>query len=727
MSLPPLNVLIGADTKGLETALGRARRSLQGFAVAGAAAIGAASGALVVMTGRAMQTIDANAKLARAVGGTTAAMQGLGRAADRAGVQQSELAAAATRLNQRLGEVQATGKGADDTFKAIGLTAQQLSNMDVDERFAALSDAMRRAGMSTQQMSYHLRQLGIRQSSVITLLQGGGDEIRRSRQMVEEFGVAVSEVDAAQIERTNDAVQEVGRVFEGLANQLAVKIAPHIEKFANQFTDLAKAGGPLRTALDRVVEAGGRLLDVLAQESTVEAFAGAITGLVNGVTMMADGLVWVTQNLELFTIAATGAAAAVALLGGPVSLLAIALGAAAAGIVTLRARQNDLVSGADAAKVAQEALNKALGIFHETGAPSAAAEALTLAVAYEEEARMALQAAEANYELARARLAAVSGFQVDADGLAQGATNPALPGIAQEYADAAENVRMWERELISASRTVADLRSQINKGPTGEGDGQAGGGGVPLDPTSGALGLGGGSAVADQFAERLEALQNGLMTEAEVLQAWYAESLETLQEARARELITEQEYWDAKARLQQEYNQQSQRLMQQELQMRQQTFNAMSGLLTQFGQRSKVAAKAAVVLNAAQRISEISANTAAAATRALAELGPIAGPPAAARITAYGAVQKGIAAASAALRLGGGSSGGGGGGSMSSGGGSSSAGQAQAAQVATQRLRLEIVGSGPEADAAFRTLQLVQQAIDNGGRLDGIVAERVAG
>ena len=69
-------------------------------------------------------------------------------------------------------------------------------------------------------------------------------------------------------------------------------------------------------------------------------------------------------------------------------------------------------------------------------------------------------------------------------------------------------------------------------------------------------------------------------------------------------------------------------------------------------------------------------------------------------------------------------SGGGGGRGASSGGGEAAS---QAAQVATQRLRLEIVGSGPEADAAFRTLQLVQQAIDNGGRLDGLIAERVAG
>jgi hypothetical protein len=588
----------GQSVKGFEAVMNRSAAVARRFGIAVAAAAGAASGALIVMTQRSMQNIDAQAKLARAVGGTTAAMQGLTRAGDRAGVQSSELASAATRLNQRLGEVISTGKGADATFKAIGMTASQLANMDVDERFAAIADAMKRAGMSSQEMSFHLRNLGIRQASVITLIQGGGDEIRRSRQMVEDFGVAVSEVDAAQIERANDAAQEVGRVFEGLANQLAVKIAPHIERFSNQFTELAKAGGPLRGALDNVVAAAGRLMDVLSQESTVNAFAASISGLFGLVSSMADGLVWLTQNLELFTAAASAAAVALAVLGGPISLLVVALGAAAAGIVTLRARQRDLVAGADAAKVAQEALNKALGIFHETGAPSAAAEALTLALAYEEEARMALQAAEANYELARARLAAISGFQVDADGLAQGMTNPSMPGIAQEYADAAANVRMWESELISASRTVADLRSQINSGPTGGGgvEGAGAGGGVSLDPTTSALGAGSSKKVADEFAQRLEALQQGLMSEHEVLQEWYEQGIETLREARARELLTEEEYWDAKAKLQEEYTRRSQELMREELQARQQTFSMMSGLLSQFGQTNKKAAKAAQAL-----------------------------------------------------------------------------------------------------------------------------------
>ena len=66
------------------------------------------------------------------------------------------------------------------------------------------------------------------------------------------------------------------------------------------------------------------------------------------------------------------------------------------------------------------------------------------------------------------------------------------------------------------------------------------------------------------------------------------------------------------------------------------------------------AAKAIVVVEAGLNIARTMQNTAAAQVRALAELGPIAGPPAAAKIGAYGAVQVGIIAANGVLQIGGG-------------------------------------------------------------------------
>jgi hypothetical protein len=79
--------------------------------------------------------------------------------------------------------------------------------------------------------------------------------------------------------------------------------------------------------------------------------------------------------------------------------------------------------------------------------------------------------------------------------------------------------------------------------------------------------------------------------------------------------------------------------------MRLQAYQMGINLLQQMGSRSRAAAIAAIALNKALRISQIIKDTAAAKVRALAELGPIKGAAAAAKIGAFGAAQAGIVAA----------------------------------------------------------------------------------
>jgi hypothetical protein len=81
------------------------------------------------------------------------------------------------------------------------------------------------------------------------------------------------------------------------------------------------------------------------------------------------------------------------------------------------------------------------------------------------------------------------------------------------------------------------------------------------------------------------------------------------------------------------------------LEQKQAAAGAALGLLQALAGRSKAAAIAAIVLNKGLMIAQAVQNTAAAATRALAELGPIAGPPMAAKIWAFGKLQIGLIAA----------------------------------------------------------------------------------
>lgn len=130
------------------------------------------------------------------------------------------------------------------------------------------------------------------------------------------------------------------------------------------------------------------------------------------------------------------------------------------------------------------------------------------------------------------------------------------------------------------------------------------------------------------------------------------------------------------------------------------------------GQKSKVFAVASIALNTALSVARAIQNTSVAATRALAELGPIAGPPAAAGIKAWGALEVASIIAAGTLQGVGVLSGSGG---PSVGGGGSGGGTATPATDNDGRapLRIEIEQVDPRAIFTGEQLNGLIDAINN--------------
>ena len=722
---------------------------------AGPAAIGLAINKLRSMTSVAMANIDAQAKLARAVGGTTAGFQALGRAGDRSGVQQSEMAAAVTRLNQRLGQVIATGKGADDTFRAIGLSAQQLSGMDIDERFMAISRAMQDAGMSTQEMSFHLRELGIRQASVITLIQGGAEEIERSQKVLRDFGVAVSEVDAASIERANDALSEVGRVFEGLRNQMAIRLAPAIEATANAFTAMAMEGGPVFRLIRGFVDQLPRLISYLQAAIAGGAAYGAVL-----VTVAAAkwGLVAATNGLRV-ALTRLGIPVLIIAFGElwhQVTRLATATGSVSDAFSLVRdvvvevAERIGMRIAAIGKKIAAFALGVESGFKDAMAATVEAVGAGVRAVAggVEGVINIAIQGITSLVNIGIAGInklielankvpgidigtvgefgggefALGGGITAAIDGVAEGlrnSSNAARQAAIDTgaYADILNELAGQPLQSVNALKEVIEDANAALTGGEGEGVAPPGAGAAlgAMGGEEGGAGAGGGAGGLLGGMERLNELLGQFQEQdpRAAIEAWHMEAMSALHDANLIERGMMEDHNAYKLEIERIYQQQLMALRRQETDQTlghyQSFFGTMAGALQSGGEKMLKISKGFGLAEAAVSMWR-------GAAKAL-EL------PFPASLSAWGQVIatgmksiRGIQSARPGSTGGAASSGGGGGGS-----------QSQAAQVATQRLRFEIAGSGPEADAAFRTLQLVQQAIDNGGRLDGIVAERVAG
>jgi len=109
--------------------------------------------------------------------------------------------------------------------------------------------------------------------------------LRQATKDVKDFGVAVSEWDAAQIQRTNDALSRMGLLWRGIANQLAVAAAPALEAMAGAFAAIGKTTGPLGRAIKGLFNHIGELVTIAA------TFAGVLgVRLVTSLTAAALGV-----------------------------------------------------------------------------------------------------------------------------------------------------------------------------------------------------------------------------------------------------------------------------------------------------------------------------------------------------------------------------------------------------------------------------------------------------
>lgn len=307
-----LQVRIGADTSGLEQGVDRSEGAINrlgGFAAKGALAlakVGVAAAAAgkaltIALTKQGLDAADAQAKLARSMDATADGLRGVQIAAERAGVSTGAVNAAAQQMNRELARAAREGAGpAADALNRLGLNARDLIAMDVDQRMATIADRAHEMGLSSGEASDMMRSLGIRSREMALLMIDGGDAIRQARQDVDDFGLSLSDVDAANIERANDALADVMRHIEVVRQRLAAALAPVIEMVSNRFLDTSREAGGFRDAIDRGIAFGVRAFAQLANAVEVirRAFivlGGVVTTVVanqvRGLAMVADAVI----------------------------------------------------------------------------------------------------------------------------------------------------------------------------------------------------------------------------------------------------------------------------------------------------------------------------------------------------------------------------------------------------------------------------------------------------
>lgn len=277
-SLGELTVSLGALTGQFRNDLNEARNELKStdssmrtvVNTAGKLGIAVVAAGAAIISGlvkSGLDAIDSQAKLARNIGATINGVRGLQLVAVDYGVSQEEVNRSMEVFNQRLGHAKREGGPAAEMLKQLGLNANELSRMDVDERLAVIADRVKDLGLSTDQTADLLKEFGIRSSEMVDMLRQGGEGIRAARKDVEDFGLSISEVDARKVEEAGDAIGRIGRVMEGVRNQLTIALAPILTELAERFNNAAKEnkgwGEQMRSVIESGIRGFGKVLDVV--------------------------------------------------------------------------------------------------------------------------------------------------------------------------------------------------------------------------------------------------------------------------------------------------------------------------------------------------------------------------------------------------------------------------------------------------------------------------------
>lgn len=253
-SLGRLTIDIMAKTSGIDKGTREGRKQFRqlekdaekaantvklGF-VAMAAASVAAAGKLYQLAQANAKVVESQGDLARSMNATVTGLRAVNAAAGDHSIEGME--GSLNRLNRRLGAVENGGGPAAAAIKALNLNTEELGKQDADQKLITIAQAIKESGASAQQATRYLQDMGFEQKGVYNLFKDGGESIKAVRGEIERFGLAISDIEFEQIKQANHAFDDMQDTFDGIVNQLTIRLAPILNAIGTYLSDLAKEG-----------------------------------------------------------------------------------------------------------------------------------------------------------------------------------------------------------------------------------------------------------------------------------------------------------------------------------------------------------------------------------------------------------------------------------------------------------------------------------------------------
>ncbi|POP53060.1 hypothetical protein [Zhongshania marina] len=239
----------------------------------GAVAAGAAAAGSAVLIQRQLELIDNTAKTSDKLGIATERLTALRVQAELTGVAQGTLDMALQRMVRRLAEA-AEGTGeAKGALAELNLDAKELAKLSPDKQFAAIADALEGVESQGDKVRLAFKFFDSEGVALVNTLKGGSAAALEAQKFTEQWGLAISRVDAAKVEQANDALTMAAKAADGLWQQLTVRLSPAITQASLDVLGLGAEFGTAAELADAAVDTIVNGLDLIEKAAVL---AGAV-------------------------------------------------------------------------------------------------------------------------------------------------------------------------------------------------------------------------------------------------------------------------------------------------------------------------------------------------------------------------------------------------------------------------------------------------------------------
>ena len=300
--------------KGLKRASARLKQfgaSVSGIGRTLATAGAAIAGPLLAAAKNFASVGDKLDKMSQRTGVSVESLGELGFAAEQSGASLEGVEATLLKMNRRLGRATSIGGPAAAAMQELGLSVDELSAMNPEQRFLAIGEAIRNYGDDAAAAGIAQRALGTGVDKLLPMFLAGGDAIDEMRGKFRELGGSISGEQAAKAAVLTDKMNELWVQLKAVAFQAGGALA-------DSLIDVLKAAQPLLRSLIDWIKENQTLIAVAFKVGAALLFAGtalvaigstiSIVGTAIGALAPILGFLLSPVGLVIAAIAAAGVA-----------------------------------------------------------------------------------------------------------------------------------------------------------------------------------------------------------------------------------------------------------------------------------------------------------------------------------------------------------------------------------------------------------------------------------